>query len=81
MFNEPIVVDSYAFTIGVSIGISRYPLDASDRDKLTKYNGASVTYDNIGNPLDYRGWYFTWEEGRHKKPINNVLDTAAATSS
>ena len=27
---------------------------------LTAYNGESITYDTIGNPLTYRGMTFTW---------------------
>ena len=29
--------------------------DANWKDKLTSYNGATITYDAIGNPLDDRG--------------------------
>ena len=30
--------------------------DTNWTDKLTSYNGQSITYDAIGNPLSYRGW-------------------------
>ena len=35
--------------------------DSSWKDKLTSYNGNSITYDAIGNPLSYyNGYSFTW---------------------
>lgn len=40
-------------------------------DKLTSYNGSTITYDNSGNPLGYRnGISFTWEQGRQMKSMN-----------
>ena len=39
--------------------------DSNWKDKLTAYNGNTITYDQIGNPLSYRnGWNFTWQKGR-----------------
>ena len=34
------------------------------KDLLTSYNGQSITYDTIGNPLSYRGMTLTWANGR-----------------
>ena len=35
------------------------------KDLLTAYNGTTITYDAIGNPLTYRdGFTFTWSNGR-----------------
>ena len=34
------------------------------KDLLTAYDGTAITYDAIGNPLSYRGWTFTWQNGR-----------------
>ena len=37
------------------------------RDLLTAYDGETITYDQIGNPLSYYNgtrWTFTWENGR-----------------
>ena len=34
------------------------------KDQLTAYNGQSITYDAIGNPLSYRGMSMTWQNGR-----------------
>ena len=39
--------------------------DNSWGDLLTEYNGDTITYDEIGNPLNYRdGITFTWSNGR-----------------
>ena len=39
--------------------------DNSWGDLLTGYNGDTITYDEIGNPLNYRdGITFTWSNGR-----------------
>ena len=39
--------------------------DANWKDKLTSYNGDTITYDAIGNPLSYRdGMTFSWKYGR-----------------
>ncbi len=47
------VIKSYGYT------------DTTWKDKLTSYNGESITYDQIGNPLQYRdGYNFTWSNGR-----------------
>ena len=46
--------------------------DSEWKDLLTAYNGQEITYDAIGNPLNYKnGWSFTWRDGRR-------LATAAA---
>ena len=34
------------------------------RDLLTSYNGVTITYDNIGNPLSDGTWTYTWQHGR-----------------
>ena len=50
--------------------------DANWKDKLISYDGKTITYDNIGNPLTYNGYTFTWEQGRQLKTIagngNNI---------
>lgn len=39
--------------------------DANWKDKLTSYDGQTITYDAIGNPLSYRdGMTMTWRNGR-----------------
>ena len=44
--------------------------DTTWKDKLIKYNGTTITYDAMGNPLSYRdGMSFTWANGRR---LNSV---------
>ena len=57
---------------GTTIGSYQYT-DEKWADKLTVYNGQTITYDEIGNPLQYRnGITFTWKYGRSLK----YFDTA-----
>ena len=44
--------------------------DSSWGDLLTNFNGQTITYDGIGNPLQYRdGMSFTWAKGRQLQGI------------
>lgn len=61
----------YSFTDGSISGLTAsktYTYLYSDnnwKDKLTSYNGKSITYDAIGNPLSYyNGNKFSWQNGR-----------------
>lgn len=50
------------------------------RDLLTKYDGHSITYDSIGNPLSYyngSSYSFTWTEGRR---LQNATKGSSSTS-
>ena len=48
------------------------------QDQLTGYNGETITYDGVGNPLTYRnGMEFTWQAGR--KLAGMVKDGVSAT--
>ena len=52
-------IESHTYTYG----------DNNWKDKLTKYDNQTITYDENGNPLQYRdGMSFTWINGR-------ILDT------
>jgi RHS repeat-associated protein len=44
--------------------------DTNWKDKLTSYDGQSITYDEIGNPLSYRGMTMSWT-GRRLNSITN----------
>ena len=44
--------------------------DTNWKDKLTSYDGQSITYDAIGNPLSYRGMTMSWT-GRRLNSITN----------
>jgi len=49
--------------------------DTNWKDKLTSFNGQTVTYDNIGNPLTYRdGYSFAWSNGRQLTGITQDTD-------
>ncbi len=42
-------------------------------DLLTEFQGQSITYDAIGNPLQYRGGFaFTWANGRRLATVNKT---------
>ena len=45
--------------------------DSSWSDLLTSYNGNTITYDAIGNPLNYyNGYAMTWSNGRQLSTID-----------
>ena len=49
--------------------------DSEWKDLLTTYNNQTITYDAIGNPLQYRDEYnFTWENGKQLSTITNGSD-------
>ncbi|MCT8977624.1 DNRLRE domain-containing protein, partial [Clostridium sp. CX1] len=52
-----------------SVTTGSYQYDSIWKDKLTHYNGKEITYDNVGNPLTYNNYSYTWEEGRRLKSI------------
>ena len=63
----------YAYTTG-TLGTADKTInysygDANWKDKLTAYDGKAITYDEIGNPLTYDGYTYTWEGGRRLKAI------------
>lgn len=44
--------------------------DSTWGDLLTSFNGQTITYDEIGNPMQYRdGMSFTWAKGRQLQSI------------
>ena len=64
----------YAYTTGaVGTAIETIPYvygDSNWKDKLTSYNGQTITYDAIGNPLNDGTWSYTWEAGRQLKQMS-----------
>ncbi|MBR3987924.1 MAG: RHS repeat-associated core domain-containing protein [Clostridia bacterium] len=49
-------------------------------DLLTAYNGQTITYDGIGNPLNYRdGITMTWQNGRGLATLTNEDEGLAVT--
>lgn len=56
--------------LGAAVGTINYGYgDLNWKDKLTSYNGKTITYDQIGNPLNDGTYSFTWEEGRQLSGI------------
>ena len=58
--------------------------DSEWKDLLTTYNGQTITYDAIGNPLSYRdGISLTWQNGRklasYSDASNNITYTYDAS--
>ena len=50
------------------------------KDLLTGFNGDSITYDAIGNPLAYRdGYSFTWQNGRQLATTTNGTNSYSYT--
>ena len=66
---------AYDYTTGAlpSEYVSRHNYtygDSNWKDKLTAYNGLSISYDVIGNPLSDGLWTYTWEKGRQLKSMH-----------
>lgn len=68
------VEDFHTFTYDVdgnitSVGLGYDPIhtftygNANWKDQLTAFDGKTITYDNIGNPLTYDGYTYTWDRG------------------
>lgn len=59
---------TYAYTtgtLGSVLSTVNYTYGDSEwGDLLTKYGSSTITYDDIGNPLTYGSWTYTWEKGR-----------------
>lgn len=52
-----------------------YAYDNTWKDKLISYDGKNITYDNIGNPLTYDGYRFTWEKGHNLIEVEHGNNT------
>ena len=67
----------YAYTTADELGEDLESIlytygDANWKDKLTAYNGVSITYDAIGNPLSDGTWTHEWQAGRQLKRMTNA---------
>ena len=72
----------YALTSGVLDGLTATKTytylygDSNWKDKLTSYNGKTITYDAIGNPLTYyNGIKFVWQNGRELASLTTSSGT------
>ena len=60
-------------TPGTAIDTIAYSYtDSNWKDKLTAYDGQTITYDAIGNPLNDGTWTYTWEKGRQLKQMSKA---------
>ena len=46
--------------------------DANWPDLLTAFNGKSITYDAIGNPLSDGTWTYAWQHGRQLASMSKI---------
>lgn len=49
--------------------------DTNWKDKLTSYNGNSITYDEIGNPKNDGKWTYSWTQGRQLQQMTDGTTT------
>ena len=52
-----------------------YVYDETWKDKLISYNGQTITYDAVGNPINYMGNTLTWTMGRQLASFGNISYT------
>ncbi len=74
--------NEYAFVsgdgqVGTPVDTVVYTYDTTWQDKLASYDGTSITYDDIGNPLDDGTWEYTWTQGRNLQQITDGTTTAS----
>ena len=71
----------YAYTtgaLGAPTDTVSYTYDSAWKDKLVSYDGQTITYDEIGNPLSYRGYTLTWQ-GKRLQSLSGNNTTASYT--
>lgn len=74
---------TYAYTTGSVDGLT--PTDTFSyiygnsvwKDQLTAFNGLSISYDDLGNPLAFGNRNFSWEKGRQ---LSGLTDTNLVVS-
>ena len=65
----------FAYTtgeLGEPLDTINYTYDSIWKDKLTSFDGKTIIYDSVGNPLSYDGWSFTWTAGRQLASVSNA---------
>ena len=71
----------YAYTtgtLGTPTATFAYEYDSEWKDKLVSYNGETISYDEIGNPVSYCGYTMAWQGKRLESLSGNGL-TASYT--
>lgn len=57
-------------TVGSAVKTDSFTYgDANWKDKLTAFNGQTITYDAIGNPTNDGTWNYTWIGGRQMRAM------------
>ena len=64
--------------LGTPTDTVTYAYDSVWKDKLVSYDGEAITYDEIGNPLSYRGYTMAWE-GKRLQSLSGNSTTASYT--
>ena len=60
-------------TVGTVVRSWAYGYDDPNwKDKLTSFDGHTITYDTIGNPLNDGEWTYEWQAGRQLKRMTNL---------
>ena len=60
-------------TVGTVVRSWAYGYDDPNwKDKLTSFDGHTITYDAIGNPLNDGEWTYEWQAGRQLKRMTNL---------
>ena len=75
-------VKEYAYTTGEISGtpVQKTYTYTEWKDLLTNYNGTAITYDAIGNPLNWtNGKMFTWTAGRQLSGVTDANNTITYT--
>ncbi len=65
----------FAYTtgeLGEPLDTINYTYDSIWKDQLTSFDGKTIIYDSVGNPLSYDGWSFTWSAGRQLSSVSNA---------
>ena len=69
----------YAYTtgtLGTPTATFAYEYDSEWKDKLVSYNGETISYDEIGNPVSYRGYTMAWQGKRLESLSGDGLTTS-----
>jgi len=71
----------YAYTEGTLPGTTQKTTEykytnTNWKDQLTSYDNKQITYDEIGNPTNYDGNTYTWQNGRQLAKIQKGNETS-----
>ena len=51
--------------------------NAGWKDQLTAFDGVTITYDSIGNPLNDGTWTYTWQHGKQLASMSKTGETVS----